>query len=175
MGKLLKIRDWVWRNKELMVLIVLVLSLCYQVYKVVYPEKPEELVRRPLPKPEIPQEWPGGPEAPPYLPEMAEKMPYDALLRANPFTVFGGAVEESPDRAVESSESTAVLYKIMTWKEGRYRAELGTSTGRKKYCEEGDTFGEGDDTYQVLSINADAKTVEVVSEKAGRTLVLQAP
>ena len=159
MDKLRKIGLWIWYNKERMVLAIMFIALCYQLYKVWNPEPPEKTkVFVPASmetegKVEIPQ--------PPSPPRRNSPASITSLL-GNPFTRMTGAARENA-----GGEESIKLLRIIKWSDGTLRAELQDSRERD-YFKEGESFG----TYEVLSINQEAGEVEVYSAESNKRLKL---
>lgn len=160
MDKLRKIGLWIWYNKERMVLAVMFIALCYQVYKVWNPEPIENTTFPPPPDPD-PEGKVDIPQPPPPLPPNPWSEPTN-LLR-NPFTRVGGA-----SGGTTQGEEDIKLLRIIPWRDGTLRAELQSSRERGDYFAEGESF----DTYEVLSIDEAAGTVEVWSAKSNKRLTL---
>lgn len=157
--KLRKIGLWIWYNKERMVLAIMFIALCYQVYKVWNPEPPQagKIFGPPDPDPE------GKVDIPQPLPPLSQNPDAEIndLLR-NPFSRVGGTAGPT-----ERAETTIRLLRIIEWRDGTLRAELQDQRERD-YFAEGESFG----TYEVLSIDRDAGTVEVYSAESNKRIVL---
>lgn len=171
MEKLYKIGQWLFANKERMALIALVAVLCYQVYNVVVKKEEDpnksnaKVYKPPLPNPSA--DWFSGPNAPqdppPPLPPLQET-PYQGLARSNPFTVYGyNPTAEGPK---EEAPEDISLVMIKPWPDGSMRA--GIKTRVMRYYKEGESF----ESYQVLKIDPAGGSVEVYSNRLGKSITL---
>lgn len=175
MSKLRKIVAWIWRNKERMLFGVLVLLLCYCVWKVVNPDPPPslEVDTRP-PRAELPEEWEDGPPAPPAAtPDPLPRAATDALLGDNPFTVHGGPSTAGARAAEadeeESDEPEVQLVRVIPGPADTYRAELRINN-RPRRVSQGDVV-EG---LRIERVDGRNSTVVVVSEESGKRTTLRA-
>ena len=171
MEKLYKIGRWLLANKERMVLIALVAVLCFKVYNVVVkkeedPTKTNTQVYKP-PMPNPPADWfdgPNAPKDPPPPPPLPPETPFQGLARANPFTVYG--YNPTVDGPKEEAPEDISLVMIRPWPDGTMRA--GIKTRVMRYYKEGEAF----ESYQVLKIDPAGGTVEVYSNRLGKSITL---
>lgn len=164
MDKLRKIGLLLWQNKERMVLVLLVAILAYRVYRVMtetyeIPDPPrlgaapvkepgsEDTANAALPAPETSSEN------------------YQSLSERNPFWYYGTRTEGASAQDV-TEEDDILLLDIQPRPGGRYAARI--QTRGVKWYQEGEEF----ESYQVLKIDPEARTVEVYSGKSGTTLTL---
>jgi hypothetical protein len=154
---------WIWRQKEKMVLLLLVGFFAVRVYQVAYGAPPD----LPVPKPG------GGAQEDMTLPEPREERPrpaeFQSLVQRNPFSIHGLSTGDPTSR--DSDEKIdLVLLRIVPWKDS-YRAEMqrATETRPKRY-EEGEVFGD----YELRSIDPSTNTVEVYVRAYDRNFTLKA-
>ncbi len=164
MNRVRKIGQWLWFNKERMVLVIMVGVLCYQVWEVVSPPEGPEVpnyspptggnVQTPIPPPP-----PAGLGVPPATAE---------LERRNMFTWF--PPQEAGGEEEQEIELNIRLVGIRPNPVGDgCIAEI--RTGRTNYVEEGDTF----EQFQVISIDCEEEIVVVFAEALGREISLGPP
>lgn len=111
----------------------------------------------------LPEEWTeeeGRPPSPPPNPLPPAPTPYNALIKDNPFAAVSTGSADGP-RGEE--RPNIVLLGIREWGDGTYRAQIYTRT--RKWYEEGESF----EAYQLISINPEEQSVEIFSEKHGRS------
>ncbi|MBI1317455.1 MAG: hypothetical protein GC168_00715 [Candidatus Hydrogenedens sp.] len=165
--KLRKAGLWVWANKERMILLVMVVLLCRQVYAVVYPPEPEQEASLPLPRTPDPADLP--PEVDPPSPEPISGLrtpgEYVNLYRKNPFWYYSTRSE-----GATGSDSDTLNIQLLDIRVAgsRVTARLKTNAATKWYVK-GDKFEE----YQLLDIDPEAGTVEIYSESKGTQETLQ--
>ncbi len=109
----------------------------------------------------LPEEWTveqGRPPAPEASPLPPSPVAYNALVKDNPFT----AATDRKDVDTTGGPPNIRLLAIREWG-NTYRAQIQTRT--RKWYEAGESF----ETYQLVSIDPDAGTVEIFSEQHGRT------
>jgi hypothetical protein len=141
-----------------MVLVIMLIALCYQIYKVWNPEPPPPPPNHPPASTDVADKV-DIPQPPPPKP-LNTPEDITSILK-NPFTRMTGTAE------VTTTEENIELLKIIVWSDGSLRAQLRTSqdTG---YYKEGEAFS----TFEVLSIDQEAGTVEVYSAESNRRLTL---
>ena len=152
-------------------LIVLVAVLCFKVYNIVYKKdanpngEEAKIYKRPLQNPSA--DWfssPKAPQDPPPPPQRTVDTPFQGLARANPFTVWG--YNASDDKTKEETPEDISLVTIRTWPDGSVRA--GIKTRVLRYYKEGESF----ESYQVLKIDVANNSVEVFSNRLGKSITL---
>ena len=172
MNKLRKIRVWVWRNKELLFLVLLVILLCSQVYDLLFPEK-HEAVRATSPRKQPGEGAALMPPVPPEVPGKAGAAMVESLVRNNPFTIYGGAAptpSANQRQEITASSLGLRLNRILPWREGTYQAEIVLGRSRGRY-QEGDSFGRG--AFRVDRIDNDRQQVDVWVAQYKRTFTLE--
>ena len=160
MGKLRKIAELFWHNKERLMFVALVCVLGWRVYEVMNPKA--ELVSA------IPHLPPGRPTAEdvpapprPDISAPASDGSFDSIRKRNPFWYYSEQVKI--DTAPKNDQPASItLVRIMG---DRVRLEMN---GEKKLCAKGDTFGE----YEIRNIDPAAQTCEVYSAQSGRAETL---
>lgn len=116
---------------------------------------------------DLPEDWTeeeGRPPMPPANPLPPAPVPYNALVKDNPFAAT--STGSSGPTGAEERPPLALL-AIREWGDGTYRAQIYTRT--RKWYEEGEQF----ETYQLISINPEEKTVEIFSEQHGRSFTYE--
>ena len=119
---------------------------------------------RPIPDPtDLPEEWTvdeGRPPAPPPNPLPPAPVPYQSLVSDNPFTA---TTTTSDGRPGDERRPEMRLLAIREWgATGQYRANILTRT--RGWYEEGEQF----ETYELVSIDPEAGTVDIYSEQHGQ-------
>ena len=167
MQKLLNISKWIWANKERMILIVMLCLLGYKVYEVVKDPGEIEFKSPPTVSTVLNEEKKELLELPPMpiAPPIRAPEDWTSLYRNNMFWYYSGASKQSDATTEEQADIT--LVRIRTMPNGAVLAQLQTSSDTRWY-REGDVFQQ----YEVLSIDPDAQTCEVRSERLGRVLTL---
>jgi len=159
-----KTGTWIWRQKEKMVLLLLVGFFGVRVFQVVYGPG---IVLEDGPKPKPPAEAMGLPPSPQEKPRPPE---FQSLVSRNPFSIYGLSAPDKSDRELQE-QIDLILIRIVSWQGDSYRAEMqrATETRPKRY-EEGEVFGD----YQLLEINPEANTVTVYAREYDRNFTLEA-
>jgi hypothetical protein len=157
--KLRKAAEMLWLNKERLVLVVMVCILCFQVYKVLYPEKKAagELPMRPQSgAPEVPQPTAG--------PGPTIGGDYLSLSRRNPFSYYSGRKQGG-----DSTSEQEVVLKLINIQEQSAgpRARIQTATTTQWY-NEGDSF----EQFKLISIDVAGQTATVYVESLGREMTI---
>jgi hypothetical protein len=161
MTKIRKLFAWFWRNKERMVLIVMVAILCQRVYQVMYPKPPEDHKRRVAPGDSISE----LPPLPPPRPLTDVKGAYASLYRKHPLWLHSKiGSKDKRDEGVE--ELSITLHNITT--APRLSAQLSTKTARKKWYSENEPF----EKFRLESINVEDKTVDIFSEEHNKVYTI---
>ena len=145
------------RNKELVVLVLLLAILLYRGYTLMNPKEPT-----PLPMGGMAQNPEGGEfEAPPLPPIGPDPVPIEGLMRANPFTTRTPQ-KQDPSDSQETARPTLRLDRVQQWRDGSYRAYIATKPGvRPKWYKEGEPF----ESYRIERIDAEGESVTVYSEE----------
>lgn len=172
--KLQKAGAWLWYNKERMVLVIMVAILGYRVYRVITPPPaPDWPVLQP-PRSELPtdpeeQRQLGLPGNPAARPPMDVPGSHASLYGRNPFWYHSGQQSEQSDQQEVTAESLNIqLLDIQEAAGGRLRARLRTKSLTSWYSENAQ-FEE----FELQRINKEDQTIEVYSERYGRTFVIQ--
>jgi len=165
--KVRKAGQWLWDNKERMVLAIMVAFLGYRVYIVLNPAEIQVSAPPRPPSATVPEA-----EQPP-LPDttVSRDRPEEvaALVRGNPFTLASGVVESG---ATKRQEDPGIrLLKIVPWRDGGYRAQVITKGNKLQYVGEGEQF----ENFQVMRIDPEDKLIEVFSNALDRTVTLRLP
>lgn len=172
MDKLQKLGAWLWRNKERMVLIVMVAVLAYRVYGIFNPPQEEAWARLPQPRLELPsdpeerQEL-GLPNMPPMPDPSTMPGVYTTLYDRNPFWYYSGQKESSGAEQISVEDLNIQLVDIQTVKD-RPRARLRTARTVKWYSE-----NEQFEEFEVTSIDAESETVVVYSQRYSKSFTLE--
>jgi hypothetical protein len=160
-----------WYTKERILLVVMLLILCWRVFQVVSPPD-EEAMDRPTPPPppaqtEPPPDWEGGPPERPIMPGVPPQQDYSSLHQKNPFWFHGTQMGGTGRGGADGDEVDVTLESIQVPPSGEPLAKL--VAGDAKWYKEGEAF----QSYQVLSIDPDAGTCEIYSEKLGQRITLR--
>jgi hypothetical protein len=155
--KLHKIADWMMRNKELVVLVLLLATLLYRGYTLMNPKELPPLTMGAMAR--TPDEDILF-DRPPPLPLPPEAIPLDGLNKANPFTT------RTPREQVRNPSDTVrpdlKLQSIQKFKDGSYKAQIATKAGvRARWYKEAEQF----ESYRVEKIDAENESVTVYSEE----------
>ena len=162
--KLLKFGQMLWLNKERFILVAMVVILCYQVYKVVYPdEKPRGV------SPTPPVAAPGKADAPPE-PIPAQTLTfsgdYRSIWQRNPFWSMSGRGGNQGN-----GSANEVFIKLLDLQDATgskpAQAQLQTATTTKWYPV-GDSF----EQFRLDSVDLGAGTATVYIESLGQTRTL---
>ncbi|MBI4557397.1 MAG: hypothetical protein HY706_07435 [Candidatus Hydrogenedentes bacterium] len=166
MDKVLKIGNWIWLNKERMVLGIMVVILGWQVYIVVNPPKDENdnFVASPPGNVSPPaDQGPPSPSNPPPPPAAGE---WSSLVRSNPWWVYAQPLTGEGGGKQDDQNPGVILLDIQQMSNGEHRARL--QTVRPRWYREGESF----ESFRLERINAEEQTVVVYSEKHGRRLTI---
>lgn len=163
MDKLRKLWQWVWRNKERMVLGILVIVLGYQVYQVVSFSAD---VQGPPPK-SLTNEPPKNPDwyAKAFV-EPPSRNDYSSLYVRNPFWVYSSTGESKED-AKQGGGNALKLLDIQPAPGGKNSALIKTQDA--KWYAEGEEF----ESYKLLKVDPARKTAVVWSSKLNRNVTLK--
>jgi len=164
-----------WYNKERLGLGIMVAILGYRVYfKVISPPPtPDWPVLQP-PQSELPtdpeeQQQLGLPGNPAPRPPMDVPGTYASLYGRNPFWYHSGQQSEKSGEQEVAVESVSIqLLDIQEAAGGKLRARLRTTSLTSWYSENAQ-FEE----FELQRINKEDQTVEVYSERYGRTFVIE--
>jgi hypothetical protein len=164
-GTARKVGRWLWRNKERMLLGVVMVFLCWRAYVVLNPKEEKWPTFR-SPQAELP---PGAPV--PELPDpAAPQVPaveFSSLLERNPFTANLSRASQSGTEEEERVEARLSVQRIVERPDGTSTAQIRTRTTRS-WVTQGDEI----DGFTVRAIDPDAGSVTVVSEESGQQTVL---
>ncbi len=172
MDKIRKIGDWIWNNKERMVLIVMVLVLGYRVYQILSPPPPPQWQRLQPPRQQLPEdpldrEDLGLPGPPPARPPLDVPGTYVTFYERNPFWYYSGEARQQADQEVRAEDLNIQVLSIQVV-DGNPRARLRAGGGTSWYSV-GDQFA----GFELLEINSDADTVVVFSQSHERPFTLR--
>jgi hypothetical protein len=163
-----KIGTIIWNNKERLVLVIMVGVLCYRVYEVINPPPPVEIPVVPQPRNVIPNDWKDAPPVPTPIPTVDQQPPTRELVSRNPFSTLSGG--QGVGSTVGGEDDIGLqLLGIKPWSGGTFRAQVITKGGKKQYVSEGEEFEE----FRIISIDKDAGTVRVFSEKSKKSTTLK--
>jgi hypothetical protein len=166
MEKLYKVGQWLWRNKERMVLVILVFVLAYQVFQVVQ-HKPDPTLQ--VPRAGTIRDTPPDtiPSPEPFVSTPTGK-DYAGLNQRNPFWVYSSTGEKKDASGTTEAADPAIrLLNIQALPDGGHTARIQTQ-GTQWYKE-----GEQFESYKLLKIDAENRQVEVYSEKLGKSITLK--
>ncbi|MDX9972423.1 MAG: hypothetical protein RBU21_05455 [FCB group bacterium] len=162
MDKLRKLGLILWQNKERMVLVILVAVLAYRVYKVMTETfEPPELSEGAT----VAATDSEAAGSNPIPTDEGSSENYRTLSERNPFWYYGARTEGTATEGINEEDDIALL-DIQRSPGGQYAAQIQT-TGTKWY-QEGEPF----ESYQLLKIDPENRSVEVYSGKSGTTLTL---
>ncbi len=168
MNKIRKIIAWLWLHKERMTLLVMLGILAWYVYQVLKPPDVEDLsAKHKPPLGRLPEVWEEGPGSGP--PDIIPLPPDDFsnIYRANPFWYSSGSIPtEGSGDSGDAGSADIKLTSIQTDSDGVSSARLVTQS--RGWYKEGDSF----ESYQVLRIDATARTCEVYSEELRKSITL---
>jgi hypothetical protein len=143
----------------------MVVVLAYQIFTVIRTEE-EDLASfppNPRSKPEIDQLDPAPPGTPPDIPPNRS--------RIDPRTFDNDPFVWRDERgAVGGDEDIASSLRLLRFQQigNKYRVQIDTGTSRARWYEVGEAF----ESYELVSVNPDEKSVEVFDEGANKTRVL---
>ncbi len=168
MDKALKILKWIWDVKERALLVVLVLALGVQVYRMVAPPDVEDVAPPTVapPRASLPDDWQDGPPRPNTVdPPQLPRVPVDELTRRSPFTVRD--TQPAAPRELTPERAGLQLLRIVPWRGDAHRAELRINQRRQR-MDEGDEY----QGFRVERIDANAGEVDVYSTEHDRLFTL---
>lgn len=160
--KLRKFGELLWLNKERFILVVMVGILCFQVYKVLYPEQKAAAA-----PPREPQAAPGEAEPPPSPPDSPLATAfgdYPSLYRRNPFWYMSGRNQKNSG---QSSEEINIKLLNIRNVSGRIRAQIQTATTTQWY-----DVGAGFEQFRLESVDESGGTATVYVESLGKDITL---
>lgn len=163
MEKIRYFGNWVWLNKERMVLVVMIVVLCYQVWKVASPSKDNNLIgaRHPNPSSNAVDMVEQIPE-PPKMPPIERPV---SLYRKNPFWYYGS--QRSSGQGTTETEIRLRLVNIQGSGDSA-RVKLDDGSAEHWY-----SIGEPFQSYEVISVDAAEGTCVVYSEEYSKQLTLK--
>jgi hypothetical protein len=160
MDKMRKFFEWLWLSKERFVLAAMVLVLCWNLYRVVYPEKLTELpTHRPPSRTFEDEPLNTTPLAP------AQTQDWASVYTPNPFWALSGKSNKDDDKNVDAGITLLEVRKV----KDKARAKLQTESAARWY-DEGESF----ESFELMSVDLEAKTCQVRSERLGKVITLQA-
>ncbi len=165
MEKLRKLGNRLWRNKERIVLAVMVCVWGFRMYRVLQPDESTVETHVQMPKTEIPEGM--IPSAPPLMLERDRPVDAVTLVRMNPFSVVGGGTTTSS--TTKNEDPGITLQRIVKWRDGTYRAEVVTKTSKTWRVSEGEQF----ENFTVMRIDPEGGIVEVFSNELDRAVTLR--
>ena len=151
-------------------LLVMVLFLTYRVYTVVSPPEAPEALRLRAPMDDlsaIPAEE--LPPRPPLSPPRDLPGQFTNLYNRNPFAYVSGSLSGGEKR--EDPDQIDVQLLAIKEVNGRWRAQLSTTTARGKWYDENEEFEE----LQLNEIDAEEGTVAIYSTEHNREYTLSLP
>lgn len=169
MNWLRKIGNWLWLNKERMVLAVMVCILIFRVYQVLNPgaEGINTGVFQP-PRDQIPADDPRLPQLPPLVSPNPVSEDWSKLWRFSLFTYRqprqGGPGGRSPN---QSEELDLTLLQIRSKGDGTWLAQIKTAS-RTAWKEKGESF----EQYTLQEIDPDTQCVTIFSEQRQQPLTI---
>jgi len=163
--KLRKIVERIWVNKERLVFAIMVLVLCWYVYKAVNPPPPPEEVTARVPRKKIGEGYKGVNVPAPPVPERPGE--WNALYERNPFWYYSSISKEQGRERPQDAGITLLNIRTVS---GRNRAQLQTESSKKWY-DEGESF----EKFELLKIDPEAGTCDVYSEQLGKVITLRLP
>lgn len=172
MDKLQKLGAWLWRNKERMVLIVMIAVLAYRVWGIFNPPQEEAWARLPKPQLELPSDPEerkelGLPAMPPLPTPSVMPGVYTTLYDRNPFWYYSGQKQSSGSEQISAADLNIELVDIQTGR-GNPRVRLRTARTVKWYSE-----NEQFEEFEVISIDAENQTVVVYSQRYSKSFTLE--
>jgi len=170
--KIRKIIEWLWRNKERMVLGVVVLVLISRVYGVLNPKTPPAIPNYDPPKSQPPTSeeraelgFPVRPVPPaPLVPAV-----WKPLWDRNPFWYNASVGGSAANQNTEAIDPGIRLLRINTLPDGTARAQIETASSMKKWYTEGEPFLK----YELISIDPAAQECVLYSEELGRRFTIR--
>ncbi|GMV99099.1 MAG: hypothetical protein AMXMBFR84_02380 [Candidatus Hydrogenedentota bacterium] len=173
MDQIQKFGLMLWAVKEKIVLACLVAILSWQVYKVVMSANGADagVSVGPVtpPKPELTDLQAIGAESPGPPPEPIRVQEFTALVRRNPFTVYGNEAGESSGSTQVEEKLDLTLERIVPWRDNTVRAQIRTKTSRAEPYYEGQSV----EDFRVDKIDAEKQEVTIFSFKHQKQFVLK--
>lgn len=172
MDKLHKFGVKLWRNKERMILVLLLCVLGFRVYQLVNPPPPPEPKPHSAPRASIPDDWPDGPPVPEEGLRSVEMASGDALLADNPFTRLASTSASATKKSAESDATQGLkLVRVTESKRDGSISAMISVSGVTKRVQQGDEVKAG---VRVQRIDVQAGTVELSTPEAGGSITLSA-
>ena len=166
MDKIRKLAEAIWCNKERIVFGVMVCILVWHVYSIFNPppeEKPKEFV---VPRVENIADAVKDIAASPDPPEERPVAQWEGIYTPNPFWAL--SAQTSVTSRTANAPADISLIQIQEGRGGKWRARLKTNV--MGWYDEGDSF----ESFQLLKINPEDRSVEVHSDRLGKVLTLKA-
>ncbi len=168
MNKLRKLGEALWYNKERIVLGVMVCILLWHVYGIFNPKEEAEPQQFRSPSGENIQGAVAKLVAATDPPEERPVGQWEGIYTPNPFWALS-AQASTASRTSSSSSDNISLINIQRGPGGKWRAQLKTPSVTKWY-DEGESF----ESFRLMKIDPQSNSVEVHSERSGKTLKLVA-
>ena len=152
-----------WYFKERLILVVVVIALCYCVYRVVYPPPLPEIGRLPRPTEDI-----SGVEAPPVPPEVSLlSLPESYTLTSkNPFWYYSGAPKRDEKDALREQILNSIHLLSVRKAGDTKKAKIQTNATR--WYDEGSKF----EQFELREVNIEDQSCVVYSEGLGDVITL---
>lgn len=167
MDKIRKILERLWYNKERLVFVILVGVFCWNMYKVLNPEKDPEPPPLAPPKTSLDDErLPIEVPPPPPTPQSTQ---WTTIYTPNPFWYYSGGSKDDNQGPKGPEEPEIQLVRIQKVGD-RYRAQLRT-VNQTKWYDENEEF----ESFVLLKIDPENKSCQVRSEGSGRVITLRIP
>jgi hypothetical protein len=165
--KIRKILERLWYNKERIVFVVLVGVFCWNMYKVLNPEKDPDLQPHPQPKNSLDGQSLAINVPPP--PETQTSAQWATVYTPNPFWYFSGGSKPESDGTKKKDEPEIELVRIQKVGD-KYRAQIHT-VNQTQWYDENEEF----ESFVLLKISPEDKSCQVRSEGSGRVITLRIP
>lgn len=167
MSTLRKIGQWLWLNKERILLFAMVMILVVRVYMVVYHTNTgSNLLITPPSSDPARLSQAKRPGVPPSMPAVPPPVDWSSLWVRNPFTTLSANVESSGGTNEGKALNIALLDIQVNNGKPIAKLHYGNAT---EWHRVGDAFT----SFKLTNINPDDRTCEVYSEKEGKYVTLK--